>query len=311
MESWTKAGVVATFIGTAATIISVLIALNIIEVADDVAEPVKRPTTVEREEPVATGAGSGSGDEHTQQGDGGHIVRVPAGEFTMGPNDGEENEKPVRQVYLDEYWIDSYEVTVADYRKCVDASGCTAPSMTSEYCSGDFEPLNNWGKSGRENHPVNCVDWGQADAYCVWAGKRLPTEAEWEKAARGTDGRIYPWGNEEPSCSFAVMGDGKTWDALGCGKMGTWDVASKPRGKSPYGAYDMAGNVWEWTADWYDSYQAGATRNPTGPSSGSYRVYRGGGFLNDGVSVRGASRGRSPPSDADGSIGLRCATSVP
>ena len=209
-------------------------------------------------------------------------------------------------MYLDGFWIDKYEVTVDGYKKCVDGGGCSAPSTTSTYCSGKYAKGNNWGKAGRGDHPVNCVDWDQAGAYCKWKGKRLATEAEWEKAARGTDGRKYPWGNEKASCDRAVMGDG----GKGCGRDSTWPVGSKPGGVSPYGAHDMAGNVFEWTSDWYGkSYYGNApARNPRGPSSGSYRVGRGGSWYNrDPGYLRAAYRNLY--SQRKLNVGLRCARS--
>jgi formylglycine-generating enzyme required for sulfatase activity len=166
----------------------------------------------------------------------GEMVAVPAGEFFLGCNeqiDREcyDDEKPGRRVFVAAFRIDKTEVTVAQYGRCVQAGGCSSPDTRSG-C--------NYGTGGRDEHPVNCVDWQQADTYCRWAGKRLPTEAEWEKAARGRDGRIYPWGNQWDT-SRANVGSG-----------GTVAVGSYASGASPYGALDMSGNVWEWTADWYD-----------------------------------------------------------
>jgi formylglycine-generating enzyme required for sulfatase activity len=230
------------------------------------------------------------------------MVRVPAGEFWMGCNADvdsscDSGEKPGHKVYLEEYYIDTTEVTVAAYGACVKAGKCTAPD-TGAHC--------NWGTSGREQHPINCVDWTQAWAYCEYVGKRLPTEAEWEKAARGTDGRVYPWGNERATCGRAVMNDGGD----GCGKNSTWPVGSKPSGVSPYGAQDMSGNVREWVSDWYDSsyYGSSPSRSPSGPSGGSVRVYRGGRWDYFGAEFQRASgRIGSTPGDRDSGLGFRCA----
>ena len=218
------------------------------------------------------------------------MVEVPAGKFTMGSNSGDSDEKPVRQVYLDTYSIDKTEVTVAAYKKCVDAGGCTVPVENFDMCT--------WEKGGKDKHPINCVNWNQAKAFCGWAGKKLPTEAQWEKAARGTDGRKYPWGNGAPSCQNTVMD--------GCSNT-TQPVGSKVSGASPYGALDMAGNVWEWTADWKGPYDSSQTRNPRGPSTGSLRVARGGCSGSAAKRVRAADRSGLTPSDAINDLGFRCA----
>jgi len=165
------------------------------------------------------------------------MVYVPAGEFEMGSADGSNDEKPEHRVYLDAFWIDKTEVTNAQYQRCVMAGAC----KESWYA--------NDANSAGDAQPVVGVEHYMAEAYCEWVGARLPTEAEWEKAARGTDGRSYPWGNEEATCEYAVMKDGS---GNGCGEDKTWPVGNKPLGASPYGALDMAGNVWEWVADWYD-----------------------------------------------------------
>ncbi len=195
-------------------------------------------------------------NKHTSE----SMVYIPAGWFWMGcsPNDSNcgDDEKPYHKVYLSAYFIDKNDVTVDEYTRCVNAGGCTQP-ITGQYC--------NWGVSGRGDHPINCVDWNQANTYCQWRGKELPTEAQWEKAARGTNGRIYPWGNE--------------WDASkACfNQSSTCAVGSYPSGASPYGVMDMAGNVWDWCRDWYDAnyYASSPDHNPTGPDSGRYRVFRG------------------------------------
>jgi formylglycine-generating enzyme required for sulfatase activity len=164
------------------------------------------------------------------------MVCVPAGEFIMGSPEGRGNsdEHPQHTVYLDAFYIDKTEVTAAQYQRCVEAGACSAPN-TGGYCT--------YGVGGKSDHPINCVDWNQAAVYYFWAGKRLPTEAEWEKAARGTDGRIYPWGDAEPDCTKAQLG--------GCGGQ-TVTVGTRSTGMSPFGALDMASNVFEWVMDWYD-----------------------------------------------------------
>jgi formylglycine-generating enzyme required for sulfatase activity len=202
-----------------------------------------------------------------RQADGAAMLYVPEGRFTMGSSDGDEwawqEEKPQHEVYLDAFWIDRMEVTNGQYDECMQSAICTQPRYWKD------------NTSNQHGQPVVGVDWEQGRAYCEWAGARLPTEAEWEKAARGTDGRRYPWGNKDASCQYAVMDDGGS----GCGQgWCPWTVGSKPSGASPYGALDMAGNVWEWVADWYasDYYAQSPARNPQGPESGTRRVIRGG-----------------------------------
>ena len=233
------------------------------------------------------------------------MVAVPAGAFQMGSSPGSSNEEPVHEVYVSGFFIDKYEVTVEEYTRCVDAGGCNTPKMTHD----DDRRSYNYGASGRDKHPINGVDWHQAKAYCAWSGKRLPTEAEWEKAARGTDGRKYPWGNEGPSCALAVTDDG----GAGCGEGRTWEVGSKSGGVSPFGAYDMAGNVWEWTADWYDKsyYSISPMRDPKGPEQSWARVFRGGGWYYTSAFLRAAIRGAGRPGSARNDLGFRCVRSLP
>jgi serine/threonine-protein kinase len=218
-------------------------------------------------------------------------VYVPAGEFLMGSADSDSDanstEKPQHKVYLDTYSLDQMEVTKDQYQKCVAAGKCAAPT-----CNG----------TGQGNHPVVCVAWRDAVNYCAWAEGRLPTEAEWEKAARGSDGRIYPWGNALPDdkrCNF----NNNVRD--------TAAVGSYPDGVSPYGALDMAGNVWEWTADWYDvKYYAGSSAQlPQGPDSGQFRVLRGGSWDDGRWHVRVAARRGDDPDFRDDGVGFRCARS--
>jgi sulfatase modifying factor 1 len=235
------------------------------------------------------------------------MVEVPGGMFEMGSTDYPD-EMPTRQVQVDTFWMDETEVTVEAYAACVDVGECSEPS-TDTYC--------NWMVAGREDHPVNCVTWYKAEKYCGFAGegtKRLPTEAEWEKAARGTDTREYPWGDSPaPSCTHAVMDDAAAGGS-GCGMGSTWAVGSKPMGDSPYGAHDMAGNVGEWVADWYASpYDATETDNPTGPAMGTARALRGGSWANVSFtsSFRAARRADGPPFGASNSVGFRCARTPP
>ena len=195
--------------------------------------------------------------------DGAAYVYVPAGPFDMGLDEGGFDEKPRHEVELDAFWIMQTEVTNEQYEKCVTADVCSPP-FNPDWGADDF-----W--ANYDTHPVTEVTWEQAATYAEWAGGRLPTEAEWEKAARGTDGRRYPWGNTTPSEQRLNYND-NVGD--------TQPVGSYPDGASPYGALDMAGNVWEWVADWYgEEYYATSPReNPTGPAQGERRVLRGGAY---------------------------------
>jgi eukaryotic-like serine/threonine-protein kinase len=218
------------------------------------------------------------------------LVYVPEGEFLMGSEDADawDREKPQRMVYLDAFWIYQHPVTNQEYQGCVDAGECNAP-LNERYFSD----------SKYTDHPVVYVSWLDATAYCQWAGGRLPTEAEWEKAARGTDGRKYPWGNDSPSCSLA--------NYSGC-VGGTSPVGSYLLGASPYGALDMAGNVFEWVADWYaeEYYSRAPDENPTGPNSGQYRLLRGGSLYNNQRNLRVSYRIRNYPDYWLDYIGFRC-----
>jgi formylglycine-generating enzyme required for sulfatase activity len=205
-------------------------------------------------------------------------VLIPAGNFWMGcaPQDGEcwPDEKPAHTVFLNAYYMDVYEVTNARYRACVDAGTCSPPRSNGS--NGIVAYYNDMAYS---NFPVVNIDWEQAVAFCAWDGKRLPTEAEWEKAARGMDTRRYPWGDAPPTSSRLNYN---------LDPHDTVAVGSYPSGVSPYGIHDMAGNVREWTADWYDSdyYAQAPSTNPLGPRTGRFRVLRGGSFANLDFDVR-------------------------
>ncbi len=253
-----------------------------------------KPTDTVR--PTATSA-FGIGSTKISPIDGATMVYVPAGEFTMGSNDGDDDEKPPHTVYLDAFWIDKFEVTNALYKKCVDAGKCIPPSERKSYTRSSY-----YGNSQFDNYPVIYVSWDDANKYCTWAGKKLPTEAQWEKAARGTDGRIYPWGN---TFDVAKVNSSESNPRPG----DTTAVGSYPAGASPYGVMDMAGNVWEWVADWYDAsyYNNSASRNPTGPTSGQYRVVRGGSWVISSNYVRAAYRSHDVPGIRNYIVGFRCA----
>jgi formylglycine-generating enzyme required for sulfatase activity len=236
------------------------------------------------------------------------MVYVPAGMFRMGGSKdvGELNANLQHAVALSGYCIDKTEVTVAAFKDCVAAQKCTATGV-------QVAMKNGCNYADQSDHPINCVDWDQAATYCRWAGKRLPTEAEWEYAARGSDGRMYPWGNEMPSGRLLnACGDecsmGSGMYAASDGWKETAPVGSFPDGASPFGVLDMAGNVWEWTSDWYGGYPAAGVVNPKGAERGTTRVLRGGGWHSVVTSwVSAASRSWYGPSVHDSYVGFRCA----
>ncbi len=232
--------------------------------------------------------------------DGMEMVFVPAGPFIMGSNDV-TNEKPEREVYLDAYWIDKYEVSNAQYAKCVEAGGCKA-----RVANNSSKRVSYYGNSDFNDYPVIWVDWNQASAYCEWAGGKLPTEAQWEKAARGLNRNEYPWGNESPICDLANYNQGSNNEPKHC--IGdTTAVGSSPGGASYYGVMDMAGNVWEWVRDWYALYNTSEINNPTGPSTGlDSKVIRGGSWGNDSKEIRSAFRHIQNPVEGTAFIGFRC-----
>ena len=247
--------------------------------------------------------------------DGAEMVLVPAGEFWMGSDasdrQADDSEKPKHKVYLDAYYFDKYGVTNAQSKAFMDGKGYERRELWSA-AGWQWRSQNNmirpyywnvtrWNES---RQPVVGVSWYEADAFCRFAGKRLPTEAEREKAARGTDGRKYPWGNQWDS-SRANSGESKI--------LKTTPVGSYPTGVSPYGVYDLTGNVWEWVADWFrfDYYERSPDRNPKGPESGRYKALRGGSWnYLFSRSLRTAFRLEYSPDSRFDFLGFRCARSL-
>ena len=226
----------------------------------------------------------------------------------MGSENGDDDERPVHRVTVPTFEMTKTEVTVAQYQACVDASVCTEPG---EYPNNLF---CNWLLPGHSDHPINCVDWYQAETFCRWSRGRLPSEAEWEYAARnGGEDIEYPWGDETATCQYTVMKEFAA-GGEGCGMDETWPVCSKNAGNTSYGLCDMSGNVWEWVRDKYHDSYVGA------PTDGSawedmwfgHRVRRGGGFTTlSPQAFRASNRARNgAPDDHSRSLGIRCARSV-
>ena len=221
------------------------------------------------------------------------MALVSAGEFIMGSQEGAADEQPAHRIYVDAFLMDKYEVSVGQYAKYLEATSLDAPP--------DWNIMN---QPQHQKRPVVNIDWADAAMYCKWAGKRLPTEAEWEKAARGTDGRIYPWGNEPPTRLHANFGK-MEWN----NHAALVPVGKLEDGKSPYGIYDMAGNVWEWVSDWYeqDYYKNSPSQNPTGPSSAQLKVLRGGSWSDNMDNLRSANPYIYEPMSQYHNVGFRCA----
>ena len=238
----------------------------------------------------------GIGSTMVSRKDGMTLLYVPAGSFTMGSdNSPNDNEIPAHTVYLDAFWIDKTEVTIQMYERCVEADVCREPIDKSSLTRPSY-----YGNAAFDRFPVIQVDWNMANTYCEWVDRRLPTEAEWEKAARGNDRRPYPWGNEVPNNDLlnysSVVGD-------------TTEVSQYPDGASLYGALNMAGNVSEWVADWYgnDYYSTSPSLNPQGPDSGNDRILRGGSFSHLFRQTNTTFRFWNDPNIRDYYDGFRCA----
>ena len=230
------------------------------------------------------------------------MVTIPAGEFLMGNSEGKgrDDERPQRSVYLDAFLIDQVEVTNERYMAFVKSSGHRTPP--NPYGTGPLQSI-----MGIEQLPVVQTTWYDAKAYCSWAKKRLPTEAEWEKAARGTDGRRYPWGNEPPTPKQANFD--REWED----EHTLYPVGSLPDGDSPYGVKDMAGNAREWVSDWYDAeyYQHAPNRNPQGPDKkGVVRSIRGGSWHSPASDITASARGRGGFALQTHGTGFRCVRSL-
>ncbi|MEZ4442021.1 MAG: bifunctional serine/threonine-protein kinase/formylglycine-generating enzyme family protein, partial [Polyangiaceae bacterium] len=247
------------------------------------------------------------------------MLLVPAGRLWMGCHrnpdlECEADEIPGHEVELPAFLIDRTEVRVVDYAECVISGECSERRLEGYSIDGGaFVPSTkcNWKQPGRERHPLNCVSHVQAASFCAWRSARLPTEAEWERAARGDDQRRYPWGDAPANCTITVMADEGD---QGCGKGGTWPVGHKPKDVSPFGVLDMGGNVREWVADWYDPayYKKKVRDAPQGPETGTRRVTRGGSWSNV-VSrfLRVSRRESHEPGTRNMYLGFRCARDLP
>jgi formylglycine-generating enzyme required for sulfatase activity len=258
------------------------------------------------------------------------MVQIAGGKFFMGADDGNADEKPAHQVMLSPFCMDRHEVTTAEYEACSNAGECRrapievdwkgiTPRQTKVYST-----LCNARRAERADHPINCVDFDRAVRYCAYAKKRLPTEAEWEFSARGSDGRKYPWGDEEPdatrlnACGAECIAWGakngepmRALYATNDGWEGTAPVGRFPDGASPFGLLDVVGNVWEWTSDWDGSYDTESQVDPTGPASGTRRVVRGGAFNGGFASwVRPTQRYSDRPEAQSHAYGFRCARTL-
>jgi formylglycine-generating enzyme required for sulfatase activity len=244
------------------------------------------------------------------------MLLVPGATFWMGCNasidtmcsgpgavvDGESpaDELPYHQVSVPAFYLDTTHVSQGDYEPCVRATACTAPT-------------SDWSPGARASYPVHFVTWPQADQFCAWAGKRLPTEAEFELAARGTDGRVYPWGNDPPTCDRANFAPHGARCAPLVNATSTEPVGSHSTNAGPYGHLDLAGNLWQWMSDWYSPtyYASSPSSDPRGPSTGDAHAKRGGSLIDEAFRLRTSRRWHHPTNDPVEDVGFRCAKSAP
>jgi formylglycine-generating enzyme required for sulfatase activity len=267
------------------------------------------------------------------------MVLVPGGKFFMGSDEPEfKLWQPAHKVYVDTFCIDAHEVTAAEYKACSDQGECKRPPDVPSYpktagsSDADHEKkrtayaeLCNFGKPERDQHPINCVSWSLADAYCSFKKRRLPTEAEWEFAARGSDGRKFPWGDDPGAAEHMNAGGAEftRWEKkqgialsprlyeIDDGFEGTAPVGSFPKGRTKFGADDFIGNVWEWTSDWFETYKPDEVINPKGASTGDRKAIRGGAFNGGNILwLNPAFRFHQVPDATTPVIGFRCAMNL-
>jgi formylglycine-generating enzyme required for sulfatase activity len=253
-----------------------------------------------------------AGDKSVNTVDLAKMVWVAPGTFTMGNITGSSTEKPAHQVTLSGYWMYKNVVTVAQYRAFCTATSRALPAFPTGY---SWAGKSGWADAALQQHPIVNVSWLDAKAYADWAGVALPTEAQWEYAARGSDGRNYPWGGvataTDPYNGYDAAKCANSSNSSSIGKS-TWPVCSFPTGASWTGALDMTGNVWQWCADWHDVYQEAPATDPTGPATGTYRIIRGGGsWANKSENYgRCAFRTKNTPTILDSTIGFRCVSNT-
>jgi eukaryotic-like serine/threonine-protein kinase len=268
---------------------------------EDIPTPTEEPSATPEPTESATSTASAPSSEITDD-KGAEMVLIEAGNFTMGSTKGDLDERPIHSVYLNAYYIDKFEVTNALYQACANSGTCKPPVHADSFTRSSY-----FGNPTYDDYPVVYVDWNMAKTYCEWRGAQLPTEAQWEKAARGTEEPTYPWGRGV-DCQKANYTNGHNACVGGTSKVGIYEG-----GKSPYGVYDMAGNVWEWVADWYSAtyYTGSLSSNPSGPDSGRAHILRGGSWSGDEADLRSSNRLNYAPSYNNFDIGFRCVSAVP